>query len=120
TAWHVLPGTRGTIAMSERDGWKHRYLFDASGNIERQLTSGPWLVASLLRVDDASGTIFFTAQGREEGRDPYYVKGYRLRLDRGEVELVTPEDAEHEVRVAPGGRFIVDTYSRVDLPPVTV
>jgi dipeptidyl aminopeptidase/acylaminoacyl peptidase len=120
TEWHVLPGTRGTIAMSERDGWKHLYLFDASGSIERQLTSGAWLVADLVRVDDATGTIYFTAQGREDGRDPYYVKGYRLRLDRGAVELITPEDAEHEVRVAPGGRFIVDTYSRVDLPPVTV
>ena len=120
TEWHVLPGTRGTIAMSERDGWKHLYLFDAGGTIQRQLTSGNWLVADLVRVDDATGTIYFTAQGREAGRDPYFVRGYRMRLDGTAVELLTPEDAEHEVRVAPGGRFIVDTYSRVDQPPVTV
>ena len=36
------------------------------------------------------------------------------------MQLLTPEDAEHEVHVAPGGRFIVDIYSRVDQPPVAV
>ncbi|MEP6494259.1 MAG: DPP IV N-terminal domain-containing protein [bacterium] len=118
--FHVFPGGRGTMAMSERDGWKHLYLFDTTGVVQRQLTSGPWLVADVVRVDDATGTIYFTAQGREPGRDPYYVKGYRVKIDGSPVELLTPEDAEHEVRVAPGGHFIVDTYSRVDLPPVTV
>ncbi len=118
--FHAFPGARGTMAMSERDGWKHLYLFDTTGAVQRQLTSGPWLVAEVVRVDDATGTIRFTGQGREGGRDPYYVKGYRVKVDGSPVELVTPEDAEHAVRVAPGGKFIVDTYSRVDLPPVTV
>lgn len=120
TAWHIFPGGKGTMAMSERDGWKHLYLFDTTGAIQRQLTSGPWLVADVVRYDDATGTIYFTAQGREPGRDPYYVKGYRVKIDGTPVELLTPDDAEHDVRVGPGGRFIVDIYSRVDLPPVTV
>ncbi len=120
SAFHALPGDRGTVAMSERDGWKHLYLFDNAGTVKRQLTLGPWLVADLLFVDDASGTVYFTALGREKGRDPYYAKAYRVKIDGAPVELLTPEDAEHNARVAPGGRFIVDTYSRVDLPPVTV
>ena len=118
--FHVFPGGRGTMSMSERDGWKHLYLFDTTGAVVRQLTSGPWLVAEVQRADDATGTIYFTGQGRENGRDPYYQKAYRVRLDGSPVELLTPEDAEHEVHVAPGGRFIVDIYSRVDQPPVAV
>jgi hypothetical protein len=118
--FHAFPGARGTMAMSERDGWKHLYLFDTTGAVVRQLTSGPWLVAEILRADDATGTIYFTGQGRENGRDPYYQKAYRVKLDGSPVELLTPEDAEHEVHVAPGGRFLVDIYSRVDLPPVAV
>jgi dipeptidyl aminopeptidase/acylaminoacyl peptidase len=120
TAFHVFPGGRGTMGMSERDGWKHLYLFDTTGTIQRQLTEGPWLVAEVLRVDNATGTIYFTGQGRGETRNPYFSKGYRVKLDGSPVELLTSEDAEHTVRVAPGGKFIVDTYSRIDQPPVTV
>jgi dipeptidyl aminopeptidase/acylaminoacyl peptidase len=120
TAWHVFPAGKGTMAMSERDGWIHLYLFDTTSKIQRQLTAGPWLLASVLRVDDASGTIYFTAQGRENGRNPYFAKGYRVKIDGSPVELLTPEDAEHSVKIAPGARFIIDTYSRVDMPPVTV
>ncbi len=120
SVFHVLPADRGTVAMSERDGWKHLYLFDAAGMVKRQLTAGPWLVGDVLYVDDESGTIYFTALGREKGRDPYYAKGYRVKTDGSAVELLTPEDATHAVRVAPGGRFIVDSYSRGDLPPITV
>lgn len=120
TEFHAFPGGRGTMGMSERDGWKHLYLFDSTGTIVRQLTQGAWLVADIVRVDNATGTIYFTGQGREETRDPYFVKGYRVKIDGSPVELLTSEDAEHTVRVAPGGRFIVDTYSRVDLPPITV
>jgi len=118
--FHVFPGARGTMAMSERDGWKHLYLFDTAGTVVRQLTSGPWLVAEILRNVDTTGTIYFTGQGREKGRDPYYQKAYRVKLDGSPVELLTPEDAEHTVHVAPGGRFLVDIYSRVDMPPVAV
>lgn len=120
TEFHVFPGGRGTMAMSERDGWKHLYLFDTTGAIQRQLTEGPWLVADVIRIDDATGTIYFTGQGRGETRNPYFSKGYRVKLDGSPVELLTSEDAEHTVHVAPGGKYIVDTYSRVDLPPVTV
>ncbi len=118
--FHAFPGGRGTMGMSERDGWKHLYLFDSTGTIVRQLTQGPWLVAEIVRVDNVTGTIYFTGQGREVTRDPYFLKGYRVKIDGSPVELLTSEDAEHTVRVAPGGRFIVDTYSRVDLPPITV
>lgn len=120
TAFHVFPGGRGTMGMSERDGWKHLYLFDANGAVQRQLTEGPWLVADVVRVDNATGTIYFTGQGRGDTQNLYFTKGYRVRIDGTPVEALTSEDAEHTVRVAPGGKFIVDSYSRVDLPPVTV
>src|SRR4029453_5035191 len=96
------------------------YLFATTGAVVRQLTSGPGLVADVLRAVDSTGTIYFTGQGRENGRDPYYEKAYRVKLDGSPVQLLTPEDAEHQVHVAPGGRFLVDIYSRVDMPPVAV
>jgi dipeptidyl-peptidase 4 len=117
----VLDGSPDVIWFSERDGWGHLYLHDArSGALKNAITRGEWVVRELLHVDEPQRWVYFTAGGREPGRDPYYRHLYRARLDGSAIELLTPEDAEHSISVSPSGRFIVDTYSRVDLPPVSI
>ena len=123
------------IWFSERDGWGHLYLYDGrTGALKNRITAGPWVVLDILRVDEAERRVYFTAGGREKGRDPYYRHLYRVRLDGSGLELLTPEDADHSVtfadatpggagifpKISPSGRFFVDTYSRIDLPPVSV
>ena len=116
---------REIIWYSSRSGWGHLYLLDGRGNLIRQLTSGPWPVTDLVRVDEDTRTAFFMATGREDGRDPYYHHLYAVSLDGGEPRLLTPEDAEHGewppyVYFSPDGRFFVDRISRIDQPPRTV
>jgi dipeptidyl aminopeptidase/acylaminoacyl peptidase len=117
----VLDGSADAVWFSERDGWGHLYLIDTrSGAVRNQITKGQWVVRELLHVDESGRWVYFTAGGRETGRDPYYRHLYRAQLDGSAIELLTPEDAEHVVRASPSGRFFVDTFSRVDLPPVSV
>jgi dipeptidyl aminopeptidase/acylaminoacyl peptidase len=130
--------------FSEREGFGHLYLYDgASGALKRQLTKGPWTVRNVLRLDEAAGFVYLAANEREPGDDPYYRKIYRVRLTDGKTTLLTPEDADHRVRCeqesifsdrpspaalhpefslgfSPSGRYFVDSYTRADLPPVTV
>lgn len=109
------------IWHSEQDGWSHLYLYDGhSGEIKNRLTLGPWVVRRLVTVDEENGWVYFTAGGREPGRDPYLQHLYRVRLDGTQLSLLTPEDAEHDVFISPDHKYFVDTYSRVDLPPKTV
>jgi dipeptidyl-peptidase-4 len=109
------------IWWSERDDWGHLYLRDgASGEIKRQLTSGPWQVREILAVDEEAETALITAGGREDGRNPYYAHLYRLNLATGDLTLLTPEDADHQIELSKDKRLFFDTYSRVDLAPVTV
>lgn len=129
------------IWYSERDGWGHLYLYDAEGKLLRQLTSGAWKVMSVVRIDERRGRVYFTAVGREPGEDPYQRHLYAINVDGTRLHLLTPEDAEHEIRTAspeilralqpdaPGpnessfsasGRYFVETYSRPDLPSTTV
>ncbi|HSA57165.1 MAG TPA: DPP IV N-terminal domain-containing protein [Gemmatimonadaceae bacterium] len=106
---------------SARDGWPHLYLYDgASGAPMRQVTSGAFVVRGIAHVNERSRTLYFLASGREPGRDPYLVHVYRVGLDGSGLRLLTPEPAQHTARFSPSGRFFVDSYSRVDLPPVTV
>lgn len=109
------------IWWSQRDGWAHLYRYDAkTGKLLNRLTCGAYNVAEIIHVDEANRLVYFTGLGREAGRDPYYQHLYRVGLDGGEPELLTPEDAEHSIVFAPSGRFFVDTHSRIDQPPVTL
>jgi dipeptidyl-peptidase 4 len=117
----VLEQSSQVVWFSQRSGWGHLYLVElASGELSAQLTDGEWNVSSIQHVDEQGRYVYFTAVGREDGRDPYYDHLYRVSLDGGEPELLTPEVATHYIRFAPDGQHFLDTYSTVTEPPVTV
>jgi dipeptidyl-peptidase-4 len=119
--WRPLSHGREVIWFSERDGWAHLYLFDAqTGTLEHRITGGDWTVGDVLRVDEAGGWIYFTARGHEPGRDPYFQFLYRAKLDGSGLQLLTPEDADHDISFAPSGNEFLDNGSRLDQTPVTV
>ncbi len=119
TNWQPLRNG-DVIWFSERDGWAHLYHVGGDGTVKHQLTAGDWVVTALLGVDEALGRVYFTARGREAGRHPEYDFLYSVALDGSALTLLTPEDADHQVTRIPSGKFFLDTYSRVDLPPVSV
>lgn len=116
---HLEDGS-AAVWYSTRSGWGHLYLYDGlTGELRGGITSGAWTVREIVRIDEQERRIYFTAGGREEGRDPYERHLYRCKLDGSDLELLTPEDADHSVTFAPSGSYFVDSYSRVDLPTVT-
>jgi dipeptidyl aminopeptidase/acylaminoacyl peptidase len=107
--------------FSSRSGWGHLYLLDAQTGEERcQLTSGAWNVRDIVQVDEAGRWIYFTANGREADRDPYYRHLYRCSFDGSQFELLTPEDADHDIAFSPSGAYFIDTFSRIDQPQTIV
>ncbi len=118
--WQPLWPSNELLWYSERSDWGHLYLYDlATGRLKNQITSGDWKVLQVLRVDEPSRTVWFTAAGREPG-DPYFRHLYSVRMDGTRLRLLTPENADHDVSLAPDGRYFVDSYSTPDVPPVTV
>ncbi|HLU38647.1 MAG TPA: prolyl oligopeptidase family serine peptidase, partial [Planctomycetota bacterium] len=94
--------------------------FDATtGALRRQLTKGPWMVRAVDHVDEARGEVWFRAMGIRPGQDPYHVHYARVSLDGGEPVVLTEADGTHEVSFSPDRRWLVDTWSRVDHPPVS-
>ncbi|MFL5498697.1 MAG: prolyl oligopeptidase family serine peptidase, partial [Gemmatimonadaceae bacterium] len=73
--------------------------------------------AQLRRVDEASRTLYFVGNAKERGRDPYFRHFYRIKMDGTGLTLLTPEDGDHDIALAPSGQYFVDTYSRPDTPP---
>ncbi|MER9965106.1 S9 family peptidase [Mesorhizobium sp. M0045] len=109
------------VLLSERDGRPHLYLYDvASGKLVRQLTAGAWSVVDLTAVEARERAVFFSAAGRESGRDPYLRHFYRVSLDGGQPILLTPEDADHEIHLSLGLDAFVDVYSTLSQAPSVV
>jgi len=119
--WRVLPRSNELIWWSERDGWIHLYLYDlTTGRLKNRITSTDGNVESIVYVDEGARAIYFSGQGMERGRDPYYRFLYRIGFDGRGQTLLTPEDADHQVAMAPDGGTFIDSYSTPVTPPVTV
>jgi dipeptidyl-peptidase-4 len=119
--WHYLPASNEVLWFSEREDWGNLYLYDlASGKVKNPITHGPGNVTQVLHVDEKARTIYFLGVGKEEGRDPYFQHFYSVHFDGSGLKLLTPEDADHDIRMSPDGRFFVDSYSTPTQPHVTV
>jgi len=115
-----LDDTNEIIWMSERDGWNHMYLYDAkTGAVKNQITKGPWVVRGVERVDRDKRQIWFRASGIHPDQDPYFVHYCRVNFDGTGLTMLTDGNGFHAIQYSPDRRFIIDTYSRVDSPPIT-
>ncbi len=105
------------IHWSERDGWGHYYLFDANGNVKNQITTGEWVTGAISHVDEKLRVMYFTANHRETGEDPYFTHFYRVNLDGTGLKLLNPGNASHSVTMSDSGQYIISTSSTVDTAP---
>jgi dipeptidyl-peptidase 4 len=119
--WRYLPKSNEIIWYSERDNWGHLYLYDLNtGNLKHQITKGEFVVTQLLHVDEKNRVLYFEANGREQGVDPYFSHLYRVDFSGKNLKLLTPENANHNISFSPDHQVFVDSYSTPTTPPVTV
>lgn len=118
-AYHVLNGGKEILWWSERTGRGNWYLYDGDGKLKRRVSHGDDLVADRIeRIDTFVRKIIFLGHGQEQCADPSYTHYYMASLDGGWQSLLTPGDGTHELNISPDGCYAIDTYSRMDLPPV--
>jgi hypothetical protein len=112
-------GNEEILYASERDGWKHLYLYDTrAGRLTAQVTRGEWVVRGVSRVDEARRQVWFRASGLYPGQDPYLIHHCRVNFDGTGLVALTEGNGSHTVAYSPDEKYLIDSYSRVDLPPV--
>jgi dipeptidyl-peptidase 4 len=114
--FRVLDNGRQFIHWSERTGWGHLYLYNQNG-VVRQLTSGPWHVDGVEGVNEQNSLVYFRANGREEGEDPYFYHMYRVGLNGGTPQLLNRGNFHHASNINDNQTYFVDNYSRVNTTP---
>lgn len=105
------------IQWSEDDGWGHFYLYDENGKLKNQITSGAWHAEDILGIDEKARVLYFSANGREVGENPYYLHAYRVNFDGSGLKLLTPGDYDWNMSMDDEKKFIVGNFSRVNTTP---
>jgi len=100
------------IWASERDGFKHLYLYENSGKLVRQLTQGDWVVDNIEAVDAKNNRIYFA--GRKD--TPLESHAYSVSLDGGDISRITNEGAYHSVSFSKDASIFIDRFSTINSP----
>ena len=126
TTW--LEKSDEIVYMSEKSGWRHLYLIDGkTGEQRNAITEGEWVVRGIDRIDEDARQIWFWGSGKNAGQDPYLLHYYRVNLDGTGLVALTEANGDHGRRarnrllppeLSPGRKYLIDTYSRADAPPV--
>jgi dipeptidyl aminopeptidase/acylaminoacyl peptidase len=136
---NYLEKSEEIIYVSEQDGWRHLYLVNGApvsdpagsgqtrqqqragseiGAPMRQITKGEWVVRGIDQIDEDARQVWFSASGRNAGQDPYFIHHYRVNFDGSGLVALTEGNGNHSIEYSPDRKFIIDSYSRPDAPPV--
>jgi dipeptidyl-peptidase-4 len=98
---------------SERNGWRHLYLYGPDGKLVRQVTDGKWEVREVHGVDEANGTVYFS------GTEHSYIAidAYRIKLDGTALTRLTQGEGAHQCSFNSTLSLYVDQWSDVNTPP---
>lgn len=107
--------------QSEKSGYAHLYRY-AFGSTEAEgcdiIEQETLIVQKIIKVDEKQKKIYFMGNHAEGCSDEVYYQLFAVGFDGSNLTRLTPEDAAHTISM--GEEAFVDTYSRVDLAPVTV
>lgn len=110
-----LPDSSGFLWTSERDGFRHLYLFPLGNDKPKQLTHGSWQISSIACWDVPHRQAFYVST--EAG--PLERQLYRVGFDGTGPQRVTEGPGSHRISMAPGCGNFLDTYSSLKTPPET-
>lgn len=109
----LLKNSKTFIWISERDGWKHFYLYGLDGKLIRRLTSGEFPVKEIVRIDEKAGWIYFSANAEKE---LYDTNLYRVDFKGKNFRKLTAAKGYHSFSFSPSGRYFIDRYSSPEQP----
>ena len=107
-----LKNTPFFIWQSDRDGWKHLYLYHNNGRLVTQLTEGNWEITDFYGIDSKEENIFFGSTNPS----PIGNYVYSLNIKNKKMKLLTPEEGTHNPQFSEDKKFFVDRFTNLETP----
>ena len=98
---------------SERDGFRHLYLYSLEGQQRKRLTEGDWEVTELAGIDEAHQKVYFVSTETS----PLDRELYSVKLNGKDRTRITHEPGTHEISMGPSAEYYLDTFSSLTEPP---
>jgi dipeptidyl-peptidase-4 len=101
------------IWSSERDGFRHLYLYSAEGKQISRITEGNWEVESIVGVDEARRRVFYVSTDPS----PLQRQLWAINFDGTGKTRLTKEEGTHSISMSPSMDYYLDTWSNLTNPP---
>ncbi|MGA2133428.1 MAG: S9 family peptidase [Bryobacteraceae bacterium] len=98
---------------SERDGYRHLYLYTIDDKKVTPLTKGEWEVTEVAGVNEEKREVFFVSTEQS----PLERQLYRVRLDGKLKQRLSGGAGTHGISMSPTTEFYMDTASSLTTPP---
>ncbi len=108
--WDWLNDGKDFLWVSEKDGWRHLYLFSRDGKRQRLLTNGEYDVINVKAIDEKNGYVYFMASPNSATQQ--YL--YRILLNgTGKLELIpgANQQGTHRYNISPTALFATHDFS---------
>ena len=100
------------IWISRKDGYNHLYLYDTSGVLIKQLTSGNWEVTDMIKPNLKNEEVFFKATKT----NPLQRHIYKVDVSTGSIFRITKFGGNHSASFSPDNFLFIDQYSDMNIP----
>ena len=97
---------------SERDGFRHLYLYSLEGQQRKRLTEGNWEVTDVAGVDESQQKVYFVSTEAS----PLDRQFYSVKLNGKDRTRISRQAGTHEISMG-SGPYYLDTFSSLTEPP---
>ena len=117
---------RQMLITSERDGYRHIYLYDMDGKLVKQVTTGDWEVCDVPGVDVKNQKLYYTSREHHPTQKSLFVIGFdgkkKQCLNDVTRNVKNTEDryvlGTYNATFSNGCKYYIRTYSTANEPPV--
>ncbi len=102
------------LYFSDRDGWKHLYMYDKDGNLIKKVTGGRFDIADVYGLDDKEAYLYFSAS-MEKPVNQYVCK---VNMKDGKIMKIAAADGTHYPVFNDDKSYFIDYFSNVNTPRV--
>jgi dipeptidyl-peptidase-4 len=110
---HFLADNQHFIWASERDGFKHLYLYKNDGELVKQLTKGEWVINKVEAINERKQVVYFT--GRAD--TPTEAHLYSVSLKDEKLQRISQRRGFHKISFSQDASVYIDDFSTVNTPP---
>ncbi len=111
--WYFFKDNERFLLTSEKDGFRHLYLYKTDGTLVCQVTRGPWEVNNVYGVDERNGLIYYASTERS----PLETDVYRIEPDGMNKQRLSIHPGSNSAEFSNNFRWYIGRWSDVNTPP---